>query len=50
MTGRLPRAAYLDYLGGLIDGAAERRLGADFAAAPRWATVEVGFWDMGMAA
>jgi thiaminase/transcriptional activator TenA len=43
-------------VGGLIDAAAERRLGADFAASPRWprlahrfrtaTRLEVGFWDM----
>lgn len=44
-------------VGALIDAAAERRIGADFAAAPRWprlaarfrdaARLEAGFWDMG---
>ena len=46
-------------VGRLIDGAAERRLGHDFAASPRWPRLadrfrtairlEVGFWDMGRA-
>ncbi len=45
-------------VGGLIDTALERRVGADFPASPRWTTLthrfetatrlEVGFWDMGM--
>jgi thiaminase (transcriptional activator TenA) len=45
-------------VGALIDGALARRLGPDFAAAPRWARLcrrfadatrlEVGFWDMGL--
>jgi thiaminase/transcriptional activator TenA len=47
-------------VGRLIDGAAERRLGADFGQSPRWPRVaarfrtatrlEVGFWDMGLRA
>lgn len=47
-------------VGALIDAAAERRLGADFTAAPRWARLaarfrdatrlEIGFWDMGLRA
>jgi len=46
-------------VGRLIDGAAERRLGRDLAASPRWprladrfrtaTRLEVGFWDMGLA-
>jgi thiaminase (transcriptional activator TenA) len=45
-------------VGALIDGAAARRLGPDFAAAPRWrqlatrfrtaTRLEAGFWDMGL--
>lgn len=45
-------------VGALIDAAAERRLGADFSAAPRWrrlearfrdaTRLEVGFWEMGL--
>jgi len=45
-------------VGALIDRAAERRVGADFAAAPRWprlaarfrdaTRLEAGFWDMGL--
>lgn len=45
-------------VGALIDAAAERRLGRDFAAAPRWerlaarfrdaTRLEVGFWGMGL--
>ncbi len=45
-------------VGALIDAAAERRIGADFAAAPRWprlaarfrnaTRLEAGFWDMGL--
>jgi thiaminase (transcriptional activator TenA) len=45
-------------VGALIDGALERRLGADFEASPRWerlrgrfaaaTRLEVGFWGMGM--
>ena len=45
-------------VGGLIDAAAGRRLGADLAAAARWPVLagrfrtatrlEVGFWDMGL--
>jgi thiaminase/transcriptional activator TenA len=45
-------------VGGLIDAAAERRLGANLAAAARWPALagrfrtatrlEVGFWDMGL--
>jgi thiaminase (transcriptional activator TenA) len=45
-------------VGALVDGALARRLGADFAATPRWprltrrfadaTRLEVGFWDMGL--
>lgn len=45
-------------VGALIDGALERRLGADFRDTPRWprlaarfttaTRLEVGFWDMGL--
>lgn len=45
-------------VGAMIDAALVRRVGADFAASPRWATLchkfksatrlEVGFWDMGL--
>ncbi|WP_116132346.1 thiaminase II [Tropicimonas sp. IMCC34043] len=45
-------------VGALIDGALERRIGADFAASPRWdrlsgrfamaTRLEVGFWQMGL--
>jgi thiaminase/transcriptional activator TenA len=45
-------------VGALVDGALARRLGAEFAATPRWARLgrrfadatrlEVGFWDMGL--
>ena len=45
-------------VGALIDGALVRRLGPDFAGAPRWerlcrrfqdaTRLEVGFWDMGL--
>ena len=45
-------------VGGLIDTALERRVGPEFTASPRWATLthrfetatrlEVAFWDMGM--
>lgn len=45
-------------VGALIDAALTRRIGADFEAAPRWASLqahftratvlEAGFWDMGM--
>ncbi len=45
-------------VGALIDAAAERRIGADFATAPRWprlatrfrdaTRLEAGFWDMGL--
>jgi thiaminase/transcriptional activator TenA len=45
-------------VGALIDRGLERRLGADYAALPRWTRLtarfaaatrlEVGFWDMGM--
>lgn len=44
--------------GGLLDGALERRFGADWAALPRWqglvkrftdaTRLEVGFWEMGL--
>jgi thiaminase/transcriptional activator TenA len=47
-------------VGRLIDGAAERRLGADFDSTARWprlaarfrtaTRLEVGFWDMGLGA
>ena len=47
-------------VGALLDAAATRRLGPDFAAAPRWTALaarfrtatrlEAGFWDMGLAA
>jgi thiaminase/transcriptional activator TenA len=46
-------------VGALIDAALARRLGEDFAAAPRWprltgrfvtaTRLEIGFWDMGLA-
>jgi thiaminase/transcriptional activator TenA len=45
-------------VGGLIDGALERRIGADFDSAPRWprltgrfiaaTRLEAGFWQMGL--
>jgi thiaminase/transcriptional activator TenA len=70
--GRAPYRDWIDAYGGpsyqgvcrevgaLIDTAATRRLGPDFAAVPRWESLagrfrtatrlEVGFWDMGLAA
>lgn len=46
-------------VGAMIDAALERRIGAEYRASPRWSslshkfamatTLEVGFWDMGLA-
>lgn len=55
-----PYQAVCRDVGRLIDTASERRLGPDFAAAPRWprlagrfrtaTRLEAGFWDMGLRA